>query len=274
MDKKKLLTRAISGIIYVGLIVGCILLGNVGISFLGVLLAILSTLELEHILHDNSRKSRLPLLAYDVVGVCFLALSFNPLLPLFPLIIWFILVLGRLIIQLYIKESDPVKELSHFFLTQLYLGIPLASMIAAGYLLNPKVVLIVFIMLWINDTGAYIVGSLIGKHRLFERISPKKSWEGFFGGLFFNIVTSILFFFFNPSFLGNHYNLVQWIGIAVIVTIFGTWGDLIESMIKRHLHIKDSGNLIPGHGGILDRIDSFLLAMPAAFIYLFLIIML
>ena len=103
----------------------------------------------------------------------------------------------------------------------------------------------------------------MGKHRLFERISPKKSWEGFGGGLLFALLASQVFAYLLPS-----YSALQWIGLAIVVVVFGTWGDLIESLLKRQLGIKDSGHMLPGHGGMLDRFDSVLLAIPAAYIYI------
>ena len=128
---------------------------------------------------------------------------------------------------------------------------------------TPVLLLSFFALIWIYDTGAYLFGVTFGKHRLFERISPKKSWEGAIGGAIFAILASLLINHLFPGYL----TVLQWIGFAFIVVVFGTWGDLVESMIKRSLNVKDSGNLIPGHGGILDRIDSSLLAGPAVVIY-------
>ncbi|MDE6280052.1 MAG: phosphatidate cytidylyltransferase, partial [Paramuribaculum sp.] len=114
------------------------------------------------------------------------------------------------------------------------------------------------IMLWLNDTGAYCVGSLMGRHRLCERLSPKKSWEGFWGGMFFTAVGAVLLM---PWYMPG----TPWIfgaGTGIIISIAATWGDLVESMLKRSQGVKDAGNILPGHGGILDRIDSLLLAAP------------
>jgi phosphatidate cytidylyltransferase len=126
----------------------------------------------------------------------------------------------------------------------------------------PVFVLALFIFIWINDTGAYLVGILFGKHRLFERISPKKSWEGFFGGLLFTTASSFVFAYFEPEISYYH-----WMGISLVVVVFGVWGDLVESLIKRTLEVKDSGKAIPGHGGFLDRFDSLLLAVYAVLFY-------
>ena len=115
-----------------------------------------------------------------------------------------------------------------------------------------------------NDTGAYCIGSLLGKHRLFERISPKKSWEGSIGGAVVALIAAaILAHFFTTL------NLWEWLGLALTIVVFGTWGDLTESLFKRQLGIKDSGHILPGHGGMMDRFDRALMAIPAATVYLY-----
>ena len=131
---------------------------------------------------------------------------------------------------------------------------------------NPILPLSIFIFNWVNDTGAYCTGMLFGKHRLFERISPKKSWEGSIGGAVFSIIAAIVLAHFF-TFLSTG----VWIGLGLTVVVFGTWGDLTESLMKRTLGIKDSGNILPGHGGMLDRFDSTLMAVPAAVVYLYLV---
>ena len=128
---------------------------------------------------------------------------------------------------------------------------------------KPLILLAVFVTIWVNDTGAYLFGITFGKHRLFERISPKKSWEGFFGGALAALASGYVFSLFIPEI-----SLIQWLIFSEIIVIFGTFGDLIESLIKRTLLVKDSGTAIPGHGGLLDRFDSMLLAAPVIFIYL------
>ena len=131
-----------------------------------------------------------------------------------------------------------------------------------------------FIFLWSSDTGAYCFGSLFGKHRLFPRISPKKSWEGSIGGAVVAIVASQIIATFIPytEQLTQLSSRLAWGGLAAIIVIFGTWGDLVESLLKRKLGIKDSGNIIPGHGGMLDRFDSSLMAIPAAVVYTYTIL--
>ncbi|MDR2039429.1 MAG: phosphatidate cytidylyltransferase [Bacteroidales bacterium] len=127
----------------------------------------------------------------------------------------------------------------------------------------PGILIGFFILLWTNDTFAYLTGMVLGKHRLFERISPKKSWEGFLGGLFFTIAMSLLIAKLFPILPFYH-----WMAISAIIVIFGVYGDLLESLLKRNLGIKDSGHFLPGHGGILDRFDAVFLALPMVCFYL------
>lgn len=128
----------------------------------------------------------------------------------------------------------------------------------------------IFIFLWANDTGAYCTGSLLGKHKLFPRISPGKSWEGSIGGgIFVLIIAGIIGYLVNNNGMAHHVGMAEWIGLGLVVVVFGTWGDLVESLFKRTLGIKDSGKILPGHGGMLDRFDSSLMALPAAVIYLY-----
>jgi phosphatidate cytidylyltransferase len=124
-------------------------------------------------------------------------------------------------------------------------------------------IIALLIFIWVNDTGAYVIGVRFGKHRLCERISPKKSWEGFFGGLMFTVISGLIIAYYNPQIAWYH-----WIVLSVAVVIFGTYGDLFESLLKRTIEIKDSGCSLPGHGGFLDRFDSMLLAVYAMLFYI------
>lgn len=181
-----------------------------------------------------------------------------------------IFILSLFISELFLKGTNPIQSLAYAVLGQIYLAIPLSllSYLAFGYdvannTYHYAFLLALFVFIWANDSFAYLTGSLFGKHRMFERISPKKSWEGFVGGALFTIAASVLFanFFTQLPVWG-------WIGFAIILIIFGTLGDLVESLFKRTLNVKDSGNLLPGHGGILDRIDSVIFSIPALFIYI------
>ena len=152
-----------------------------------------------------------------------------------------------LVAELYLKQQDPIQDWAYT-------------------IFNPILPLSVFVFLWVNDSGAYCVGSLIGKHKIFPRISPAKSWEGSIGGAVFVLAAAYAISYFIDQ---NMLSMPEWLGLGLVVVVFGTWGDLVESLFKRTLGIKDSGDILPGHGGMLDRFDSSLLAIPAAVIYLY-----
>ena len=167
---------------------------------------------------------------------------------------YLVLLLYLLIRELYQKKENPVLCWAYSLMSQLYVALPFALLnvlafhnleaSSSGVAYNPVLPLSIFIFLWLNDTGAYCVGSLLGKHRLFERISPKKSWEGSIGGGLLTLAGSLV--------LAHYFSFLsvwQWLGLALVVVVFGTWGDLTESLLKRQLHIKDSGNILPGPGG-------------------------
>lgn len=186
--------------------------------------------------------------------------------------------------ELYTRNEDAVNDWAYTMLSQMYIALPLSCIsilalraTATGEIIfNPLLPLSVFIFLWVNDAGAYIVGSMIGKNKLFPRISPGKSWEGSIGGGMLVIVVALLLAWIDETVLLESFGAsftgltqMQWVGLGLTVVFFGTWGDLVESLFKRTIGIKDSGNILPGHGGMLDRFDSSLMAIPAAVVYLF-----
>jgi phosphatidate cytidylyltransferase len=270
---KNLLTRSISGAVYVALISLSILLSPYTYALLFAIITGLTLWEFYSILEKNE-EARIdkPMATF---GGIYLFVSgffwFAGILPVKYIALWFIILIYLLIRELYSKEEHAVRNIAYTFLGQVYIALPFMLLsrlgfpndLLAGGHYSPVLLMSFFAFIWISDTGAYVVGINFGKHRLLERISPKKSWEGFFGGVVFAVTTSIVISNVFPEYLNNY----QWIGFALITAIFGTWGDLVESMIKRSLHIKDSGKIIPGHGGMLDRFDSSILAAPAIVIY-------
>jgi phosphatidate cytidylyltransferase len=187
---------------------------------------------------------------------------------------YLITIIYLLIAELYLKQDDPIQDWAYTMLSQMYIALPFSMLNVLAFtsdssgvvVFNTLLPLSVFVFLWMNDTGAYCVGSLIGRHKLFPRISPGKSWEGSIGGAIVVLaVAAAISIYIDDVML----TLPQWLGLGLVVVVFGTWGDLVESLFKRTLGIKDSGNILPGHGGMLDRFDSSLLAIPAAVVYLY-----
>ena len=210
----------------------------------------------------------------------FLAMAgFNSgLTPATVFIPYLVSIIYLMVAELYLKAKDPVNNWAYTMFSQLYIALPLSLLNVLAYRSNGYDIqytyltpLAVFVFLWINDAGAYCVGSLLGRHKLFPRISPGKSWEGSIGGGLLVMAVAVAIWHFTTQYDVNELGLtaLEWAGLGLVVVVFGTWGDLIESLFKRTIGIKDSGNILPGHGGMLDRFDSSLMAIPAAVVYLY-----
>lgn len=200
---------------------------------------------------------------------------------------YLVTVIYLLIAELYLRQDDPIHDWAYTMLSQMYIALPLSLINVLAFTTNGSglvsyntlLPLSVFIFLWVNDTGAYCVGSLLGRHKLFPRISPGKSWEGSIGGAVFVLAAAWAIGWLDNVEIADldHPTLIsmcmlsipEWMGLGLVVVFFGTWGDLVESLFKRTLGVKDSGSILPGHGGMLDRFDSSLLAIPAAVVYLY-----
>ena len=172
--------------------------------------------------------------------------------------------------QLYRKSEKPFHQIAYTFLGLIYTLLPFVFFMAMAFVqknFNPHFSLGFILLLWTNDTCAYLTGRKLGKTQLFERHSPKKTWEGFIGGL---ILTAVIAFVISRYF--QEVSSLHWIIIGIIISVFGTMSDLVESMLKRSINVKDSGNILPGHGGLLDRFDGLLMAAPLVFIYLYLVL--
>ncbi len=200
------------------------------------------------------------------------------LTPATVFIPYLVSIIYLMVAELYLKAKDPINNWAYTMLSQLYIALPLSLLNVLAFRSNGYDIqytylmpLSVFVFLWINDAGAYCVGSLLGRHKLFPRISPGKSWEGSIGGAVLVVAAAVLIWYYTDLYHVNDLGLTayEWAGLGLIVVIFGTWGDLIESLFKRTLGIKDSGNVLPGHGGMLDRFDSTLMAVPASVVYLY-----
>lgn len=270
--------RTITGVLFVAILVGCILWGAFSFGILFVIISALTIFEFGQLINSRTEDANVNkfiimlgggYLFLAVMAFCIDTAGSTIFIP------YVLLLLYLLISELYLKKENPILNWAYSMFSQLYIGLPFALLNVLAFhndpeyssiSYNPILPLSVFIFLWLNDTGAYCIGSLFGKHRLFERISPKKSWEGSIGGGIVAIGVSLVLAHFFPFM-----SIWEWMGLSLVVVVFGTWGDLTESLLKRQLHVKDSGNILPGHGGMLDRFDSALMAIPAAVVYLYII---
>ncbi len=264
-----LVTRALSGAVYVALIVAATLAGGYWFVALMLLFGILSIVEFEKITIGAPEGAKAIVLLLDILAVICI-ISFVPLLNTLeyimavPFVYIFFYTLIRFVVALYDDSATAFSSCAWSLLGILYIAMPLALLALVPIKGNNEVLLAMFILIWLNDTGAYCVGSALGKHKMFPRLSPKKSWEGFIGGLLFCIAGGVAASFLLPD-TGD---IVVWIIFGIVVCVLSTWGDLFESLLKRSHGIKDSGNLIPGHGGILDRIDSMLFVAIGTVIFM------
>lgn len=271
---KNVVIRALSGAVYVAFIIIAIFTGQWTMLALAILLMAAAMTEFLRITAPDSGISAITLFIDLMTGAAVLvpaALSLADFTPMAGIAVaapFLCCLIVRLVTELYIRDSDPVSSVARSLAAQVYITLPLLCMLVIYRYSGPFTVLTMFILIWLNDTGAFCFGSLFGRHRLFERISPKKSWEGFWGGLAVCVILMLVSALYWPLL---PYATLPAVAFGVVVAVFATWGDLIESLIKRTVHVKDSGNIMPGHGGILDRIDSLLLVAPATLLYFILI---
>ena len=270
---KNLIIRALTGIIFVVVLISAICIHPIFFLILFCIITGLTLWEFGGLVkhYENANLQR----TVNMLGGVYLFIATfvhaNGLTDGKIFLPYLLFIMLTMIAELYYKAPNPINNWAFTLFAQIYCAgsFSMLNFIGAepgtpGVMsYTPLFIMAIFIFVWLDDTGAYLVGSLIGKHKLFERISPKKSWEGFFGGLILALASSQAFAWFAPEI-----NRMNWLGLAATVVLFGTWGDLIESLLKRTLGVKDSGNVLPGHGGMLDRFDSVMLAVPASYIYI------
>ncbi len=266
-----LLQRTLSGLIFIGIVIGSILWHPYafGVAFFAA--TFLGLYEFYKLTY-KPQTIEINIIVGTLGGLILFACSFLHAYGLTSELIFSVYAFYILIVfiaELFRKKENPINNWAYYFLGQIYVALPFSLLnyiiFIQGY--QPWLLLALFITLWVNDTGAYVTGMLFGKHKMFERVSPKKTWEGFAGGAVFALILGYVFSRFIPDI-----SLWQWLVFTQLVVIFGTLGDLSESLLKRTEKVKDAGKLIPGHGGILDRFDSMLLAAPVILIYLNLIL--
>ena len=272
-----LITRTLTGILFVGVMVGGILYSPLTCALLFLLITLLSVWEFSGLV--NARPDvQVNRFITTLAAVCLYlgffgyAVGVGAAVPLF--VPWLIYLL---VTELYLGRENPLNNWAYSMMAQIYVALPFSLLslllfqpagevmaVASTPRAGAYLILSIFVFLWCSDTGAYCCGSLLGKHKLFPSVSPGKTWEGSVGGGLLTVAASQLVAAYFPVL-----SAWQWAGFALVVVVFGTWGDLVESLMKRRLGIKDSGNILPGHGGMLDRFDSSLLAIPAVVSYLF-----
>jgi len=254
------LTRTLSGIVYIVLLVGATLYFNTFLILFGIFL-IISVAEFCDLI--QLRKD-LPMV---IAALGYFLFSYFRITKITELLILAatLFVSIRCIAYLFNRSNSNLDVLSKYVFLIGYIILPiilLTKIPQLGFEYNPKIIISIFILIWANDTFAFLVGKGFGKTKLFERISPKKTIEGFVGGLIFAMLFSVpiaLYFTGQP--------ILIWMTIAIIVGVFGTIGDLVESKFKRSAGVKDSGKIMPGHGGILDRLDSVIFVAPFVFLF-------
>jgi len=271
---KNFISRTITGTFFVSSIIASVILSHIAFAVLFFLMAIFGYWEFQKLVSKESSLSRqLPgLIAAMIVYVIFALFSLSiiggySLWLIFPILI----ILAS--IHLIFRAKDSLTSITSDISGIVFVVIPIVLL---NFYLNPTqipgyhtpwLLLGMFAILWTHDTFAYLTGSLFGKHPLYKSISPKKSWEGSIGGFGFAIIAAYVISIFSPILMMWH-----WITLAIIITVFGTIGDLAESLLKRKAGVKDSGNILPGHGGILDRLDSILFVSPIVYLLILLFI--
>lgn len=283
--KNNLILRSVTGVVFVAVVIGCIVLHPVAYATLFSVVTGMIIWEFCTLLNRNA-EAQINRFISTVAGVyLFLAMFMYHMgvaghdLGAKIFVPYLVTIIYLFVTELYFDRKNSINNWAYTMMAQMYIALPMSCLSFLAYLApTPEGTiqyvyiyqLAVFFFLWASDSGAYCVGSLIGKRRLFPRISPKKSWEGSIGGGIVAIIVSQVLAHYFPMGTGDAlYSHLVWAGLAVVVVLFGTWGDLVESLFKRKLGIKDSGTILPGHGGMLDRFDSSLLAIPAAVVYLY-----
>jgi phosphatidate cytidylyltransferase len=265
-----LATRSLTAVFFIIVIVGSALLGQTVFAVLLLILTILSLNEFVPLVSDNITQPALwPTIIVGAIIYSTFASHAMGLISAQGLLLIIPFIFFLFIIELWRNKTNPFSNIAMSLLGIIYIAMPFGFLM---YFFDPVIlsgpshygiVLGFLLILWLDDTGAYFVGSLLGKHKLFERISPGKTWEGSFGGATFALLTA-----WGLSFIFRQLDVRHWMILSLIIIITATLGDLVESLLKRSLGIKDSGTVLPGHGGLLDRFDAVLLSAPFVFVYL------
>lgn len=279
---KDLMVRALTALVFVPTVLGCLFGGPYLYSFLFIAVLVASSIEYYNLIFLQDHDSHLFRRNYGIFLSCFVyfSIALNNLFPEYvnlgesEFIVALLVALLPLsyiafIYELFKQSEHPFRNIALVISGIIYIGVPMVLLqylaFGVGTEFDPRIVIGLIVMNWLNDSGAYLVGSRIGKTPLFPKVSPKKTWEGTMGGILFCLVAGYLF----SIYWGDILSVVDWLALAVITAIFGSLGDLVESMLKRSVGVKDSGKFLPGHGGMLDRFDAFIFLLPFASAYVY-----
>lgn len=267
-----LVLRIVTGLIGSGVILGSIFLNEWAFVIVFMLIGIATHFEyMRTIAHVSEKKPVFEIMYAVIVGIIFMLIQNNN--PFDSFIIRFlggfyaVFLIGFIVAEVFYNREQPFQHIGLNMLGVFYIPVAFGSYISYSLeftTINTWFAVGLLFMVWFNDSFAYFAGRLFGKTKLFERISPKKTWEGFWGGMIMTIACGAIL-----SVLFDDLTLVQWMIWAVIVSLSATLGDLAESLLKRSIHIKDTGSILPGHGGFLDRFDGFVIAVPFSMAYLY-----
>jgi phosphatidate cytidylyltransferase len=266
-----LMQRTLTGVVFVASVIFCTLASPVTLTLLFLAFTVVCLWEFLNL--TVSKNENRFLFRRRVIGIALGVASFLLIilqnyslnLPNVKYIIY-VAVFLMFLFEMFSNAQTPFQNMSFIVLGLIYIAVPFALLVniaVFGGLFAPWRVLGLVFLVWANDSFAYLIGSKIGKTPLFPRVSPKKTWEGTIGGALCTVLFAYLL-----SFFIDEYNLQDWLIMSVIVGVFGTLGDLVESMFKRSLHVKDSGSFLPGHGGFLDRMDAVIFVVPFIILYL------
>ena len=269
----EIFTRASVGAVFVTLIIASIYFGHFSFSLLFGVVCVLALLEFYDLVEKGGASPQKYFgtlvgtsLFFVFAGKQYISSPLFHLLLLGILLFLFCL----FIFELFRKQEHPFQNIGTTLLGVFYVAVPFSLLNIIAFdqegIFAKNILVAVFILIWTNDTFAYLSGIVFGKHKLFERISPGKTWEGSIGGIILNIVAAVV-----TAYYFKELELFEWVGLSILISITATLGDLAESLLKRSIGVKDSGNIMPGHGGILDRFDAMLLSIPFVTVYLLLI---
>ena len=269
---KDIYTRTLTGIVFLLVVLGALIFDPLAFFIVFAAFNFIGLKEFAKLTgYSENRKPGIEYYLFGVIIYLIIGLSGLGYIDIRNTAIIFVIFFLQIAIELFRKPDPSWKYIATNITGFIYISLPfglLNSLYFTGAITEPHfgIILGVFMILWSSDIFAYLTGSMFGKHRLFERISPKKSWEGSIGGLVFALIAAYVI-----SLFIDRLTLSQWLIMTVIIVISGTIGDLAESLLKRNAGVKDSGNIFPGHGGVLDRFDALLFVTPMVFVYLNLI---